>query len=409
MKFEQIVSVTQNALAQSMGAEYMEKVGDLAAIDSNKLADIGRDVADGGSVEGFTHSLISLLGKLVLDTRTYKTRMKSLMIDSFDWGGFIERTRFGLSDIMDSPMYNLVRGRDYSAIEHTFYGIDAKTKIYEEGKAIMTPISVQRELLRDAFRSWDALDRYLSAYKKRIETTLNLALDSYTKMLVGCGVAISDLSTKTAKHVITDAVAAGIVSKVSDGEGGQRNPTYAEIMTSAEKKAFLSYFAKTIKITKQHFDEFTTAFNDKTVPTFSDGDVNVIVLSDVLEDFKFDLKADTFHDDEVGFGAVDTIGAWQAVTSDADAATPKYFDFETISTINISADATNKLGIGTQGYEKSNIACFMYDRMALGVSVMRNKVTSSYTACADFWNEFHHMLLNYIIDTSYSMVAFILD
>ena len=79
------------------------------------------------------------------------------------------------------------------------------------------------------------------------------------------------------------------------------------------------------------------------------------------------------------------------------------------SSIKIAADPTNKLGIGTGAYNVSGVVGLMFDYMAIGIALMRNKVTTSYTACADFWNEFNHQLVNYLIDSSYGIVAFIMD
>ena len=75
----------------------------------------------------------------------------------------------------------------------------------------------------------------------------------------------------------------------------------------------------------------------------------------------------------------------------------------------ISADPTNKLGIGTSEVTLTNAIGLLFDRMALGICPYRSKVTSNYTAIADFWNEYHHMLVNYILDSNYSMVAFFND
>jgi hypothetical protein len=45
----------------------------------------------------------------------------------------------------------------------------------------------------------------------------------------------------------------------------------------------------------------------------------------------------------------------------------------------------------------------------MGICPFKQKVTSSYTAIADFWNQYHHTLVNYILDSNYPMVAFIVD
>ena len=75
----------------------------------------------------------------------------------------------------------------------------------------------------------------------------------------------------------------------------------------------------------------------------------------------------------------------------------------------ISADASNKLGMGVEAVTINHAIALVKDRRAIGICPYKEKVTSSYTACADFWNEFTNVLVNYILDTNYSMVAFILD
>ena len=106
------------------------------------------------------------------------------------------------------------------------------------------------------------------------------------------------------------------------------------------------------------------------------------------------------------FGEHKTMNWWQAVASTTESAG----DIATTSAVKISADASNKLGIGTEAYSASNVIGFMFDRLAIGIAERTaNKTTSSYTASADFWNMFTHVALNAWVDSSYSMVAFIVD
>ena len=77
--------------------------------------------------------------------------------------------------------------------------------------------------------------------------------------------------------------------------------------------------------------------------------------------------------------------------------------------MDISADANNKLGIGTSEFKTSGVIGLAFDKMAMGICLEKIKMTSNYTACADFWNEFTHVLVNYLLDTNCNIVAFVLD
>lgn len=395
MKFEDVVSVTQKALAQAMGDTYMEQLGDFAYLDSAKLADVGRAVSDAGTVEKFTNSLVSLLGKFELMNNEYKKRISSLYVDSFEWGGFIERTVLDLTKIISDPMYNLVDGTDYSDIEHTFYGSHAVTKIFEEAKAIMSPISIQSEALIEAFRSWDALNVYLSGIRMQVKNTINFALNMYEHMILSCGIAISVASTglNNARHLLTEAKAKGIV---------ESDVTSAEAL---EIPDYLAYCMKEIYKTTKFMEEITTAFNDGTIPMFAD-EVGKVLLTDFISAVKFDLLAKTYNPSDLSIGDYDEIAFWQGTK---DNTLGKRFTYEYNSNIALTADASEKLSIGNEQVSFGNVIGVAYDKRAMGMCLRRNKVTSSYTACADFWNEFHHELLNYLIDSTYGIVAFVND
>lgn len=400
MKKIDVVSITQSAIAQTLGAEYMEQAGNLTGLSSQELVDAGKaiDAVDGWSAIAI--NAVSLLGKHVIEAREYNSRLPKLYIDSFDWGGFLERTRFGLADVLQDPMYNLVAGQSYAEIEHTYYDIQADTMIYEEAKPIMTPLSIVKEQLRDAFKSWDDLGRWLSGKQQALRNTLNIALMVYEKMLVSSAMAVSDLKTGSAVHFITEAKAQGILE-----EADNYNFENYLTMPAAKLDKFLPFMTKRISEVRSFMYEPSTAFNDGTVPTWSVDDPELIMLTSFERDIRFNLRAGTYNKDDVSFGEYNTIATWQGIHAEDEPS----FNRVDASTININASATNKLGIGTEAYNKSNAVALLYDFKALGISLMRNKVTSQYTACADFWTEFHHVLVNYILDSSYGIVGFFMD
>lgn len=408
MKMIDVVQLTRNAIANTLGNDYLPESGnnkDLMALQSFNLVDTGEKVLEESTISNFVTGLVSLIGRHVIDNRLYNRRYNSLFVESFDWGGYLERTRIGLGDIMADPMYDLSNGKDYSSIEHTYYGADVHTKIYGEAKAIMTPLSIAREQLRDAFRSWDSMDTYISGLETQIKNTINLALDVYSKMLFQCAIATSDKKDDSAIHLISEAVALGILSQVNDGtesEPNMRNPKWAEVFNN---KDFLAYCSSRIKMIRSYMLEPSTAFNDGSIPTWCDRNPNLALLEQFVEDTNFYLRADTYNPDSIKVGSFDTVTCWQGIRE----STSKEFDRDTVSKIMISADPNNKLGIGTDAYTKDGVIGLMFDYKAIGMTLNRNKVTSTYTGCADFWNQFHHSLVNYILDSSYGIVAFIMD
>lgn len=389
-----VIELTQKAVAQAMGSEYMEQLGTFSELDSAKLADVGRDVSQAGTVEVYSHALLSLMGKFELMNDEYQRKIKSLYVDSFEWGGFIERTLIDLTEIIADPMWNLQSGHDYSDIENTFYGAKSDVLIFEEGKAIMSPISIVTEQLMESFRNWDELVKYNTGIRQQVKNTVNYALDCYERMLVACGIAVSSsqAGTNTARHLLTEAKALGIVESDVQPKDALNIPEY------------LAYVMEQIANTKDNIKEMSTAFNDKTMPIFA-VETGTVLLSQFKNAVKFRLLQKSYNRDELSIGEYDTVGFWQGSN---DGTNPS-FDYAVASSISLAADQTNKLGIGTTAFSQSNILGVTFDKRAMGICLYKQKVTSNYTACADFFTEFTHNLINLLLDKRFGIVAYLND
>lgn len=394
MKFVDVVTVVQNAVAQAMGSEYMSKLGDLASLDSYKLVELGKDVLDTGTVDTYTKSLLSQLGKMFIDSRKYEGEMPSIFIDSFEWGGYIERVGFDLAEIIADPKWNLTNNTDYSSHEHKFYQPAVRAKIFEEAKAIMTPISIVDDQLKESFNSWEQMNSFLSGVRTTVENTIRMGLLSMAHMLVQCAIAVSDKATHTAIHLKTEAIANGIAG-VTEGD------TVSKLFNNPD---FLVFTAQRIAETMDNAKVYSEAFNDGSRPTFTDTDyARLMVNNGFIRALQFNVESKFFNPEKLSFGKYDKITSWQGIKDSSSKFTP-----ELTTKVAINGDTNNKLGIGTEAYTSNCIALF-FDKYALGICPYKRKVTSQYTASADFWTEFHHTLVNMIIDSSFNLVAFLAD
>ena len=424
MKRIEAARILIDTIAQTMGDDFQPLMDTtqeppvpisneaFAALDSQKLADIGKAVTGESTITNLVNGLIARLGKHEIEARGLDDFLPSIDVDPQEWGGFMERTRVGLGEILNDPMFAKTAGESYAELEHTYFGQDVQSRIFEEGKPIMCPISIERGMLKDAFLSWDKMDEYISAKQTKIQATLTLALMALKRGLVNCAIARSDV-TGTAVHLITDAVADGVLEQIAAptqaDPDAKRNPTFKEALRSP---AWIAYCLERIDDVMGYMRDPSVAFNDGSMPTWSNERPRLILLKKFVTRAKFGVKANTFNVDQIGIGDYDTINSWQAIddpTTEGGTTTHAYYDIDTLSSISIAADATNQK-IGQAGaYSQSGIIGLAFDRKALGLGLMRNKVTSSYTGSADFWNMWHHALYNAVFDPSYAMVAFIAD
>lgn len=264
-------------------------------------------------------------------------------------------------------------------------------------KTIETRISIAgEEQIKTAFNSWEEMNRFTGGIMQSIENTLELALEEIGAMLITSGIAISDKATNTAIHLVTEFNTAF-------------NPaTPLTQDTALHSIPFLRFAVAKINLYKSYFKRMTKGiFNNGNINTWARGDNQKLVL---LSDFTSNLKtillgsSETFNPSEYSLGEYKEIPWLQSPVGENTKLT-----MADNTHIMISGDASNKLGIGTEAYNKSGAIGLLYDYRSIGMTMNRRKVTSEYTASADFWTYYHKLTGNYIIDTNFPMVAFFLD
>ena len=398
MVVEQIKNLTMNAIAQTLGASYMtQDDGTIAPLDDAKLIDVGTDVANlERGVENFTKSLLDQLAKIYVVSDVYKNDLPDIFVDSFDWGGFIEVVNFDLAEVIDDPMFNLIDGQSYADIEHTFYQPKVNVKLFTERKGVALPWSIGREQVMTAFKGINEMNNFISGLNVNIENTYNIILESYSHILVSSAVAISDKAINTSVHLVTEY-----------NEETHNTETDATVLLQDE--AFLAWVSRKIKDIRRNIKKMTRSFNDGSCNTFTPvGKDKLILVGKFVDAIKFNLRADTYHEDMVGFGEYDEIAFWQGhYTSDGE--TESNFDFDDVTTISVKGDPNDKLGIGTSDVTINKCVGLIYDKRGIGLCPFKTKITSNYTASADFTTYWRHLLLNYIVNSQFNMVALIMD
>lgn len=395
MKLEDVKVLTHKMVAQALGTTYMTQNGYLDYIPHDKLIDVGKAITDAeNTVEKATKALCVLLAKREVDEGTFSPLFSDIIVDRVEWGGFIERDKIDFADIMDSPVFSVEDKRNYSEVEHTYFAPKVRSKIYDEGKAIMIPISIQRETLTEAFQSYDKMNAFISKIRSKVRQTLSLAIDRYCGALINGAIIVSAKATNSAIYLLDDA----LVDKVS----GITSTTTPE--DALANPNFVRYVAKRIAEVRDNMKIPTTAYNNGSWAVASNEN-NLYLLSSFARNLKFDVQSGLFNKDEVGFGEFKTVPAWQSNKPNGG----KNFAFNACSKVSTSADPTNKLGIGTSAVAVGGVVGVLFDKKAIGLTVFKEYTTTSYTASADFWNEFIHSLTNQILDSDYPIVAFIVD
>lgn len=393
MKYDTIVDLTKKVISQTLGVTYMEQEGKLSAIESGNLVDIGRDILDmENGVDAYTKACIDVIGKYEFDTMEYVPEIRSIMRDNWEWGAFLERIKNEPQQILTDDIFNLVDGKSYSDIEHTFYKPNVKVKLFTERKGFAIPISFTEDRVKTAFTNFGEMAKFFASIREYINQQKKMVLDQYAHVLVGSAIGISAKATNTARHLLTEAKALGLLGADDTVEVAMNN------------EKFVAWVLKEIATTREYMRRASAGFNNKS-GAFASGMTSLFMLNAFEKATRFGVIANTYHNDELAVGDYDVVSAWQGVESTDGS---KMFDFDTVSSVMIT-DKDNKLGLGAEPVTISNCIACLCDYKAIGINCEYQKVTSSYTASADFWTDFHQNYINYILDSDYGIVAFLLD
>lgn len=412
MKLVDVVNVTKQGIAQLTAAGfYSADTPELTETDVTALAELGKSLEKyDKAADVFLGALVDVLTTMRIDSRAYSAVLPSLFVDTYEWGGFREHVIVGLSDILNDEMYPINgfinytdQGGDTEAVriaglEHGTFKPPVQTKFYDEGKAFMIALSTIREQLFTAVRSLAEMNKLISAMRISVDNTIQLRAEVGAMFTVATG--------------ISRAIALGneikLVSRYNTNHGLSGGSAIPTGKAALNNESFTAYMLETIANTKDEFARFTAAYNNHNHVTFSN-DPRVIILSKVANRAKFGVRANTYNEELLGIGDFEKVSGWQAIAANG----ADNFDLDTLSTISLTKDAAERVGLtvpaGETGIQLENIVGCIYDRYAMGVSLDKKKVTTSYTATQDKWNTYHHILINYIIDDNFPIAVFTLN
>lgn len=408
MKLTDVISVVKSGISQLTAANFYDaETPELTETNTAALVELGHSLENHTlAADIFLGALVDTLTGMRIDSRAYSAVLPSLFVDTYEWGGFREHVVIGLSDILDDEMYPIngfigynetggeAEAQRIAGIEHGTFKPAAQSKFYDEGKAFMIALSTIREQLFTAVRSLSELNKLISAMQISVDNTIQL------KAEVG---ALSTVSTGIAR-----AIALGneikLVTLYNDLTGSSLSKGWESLNTPE----FVAFVLETIANTEDEVKRFTSVYNNHQHVTFSN-DSRLILLSRFANRAKFGVRANTYNEQLLGIGDYERVTGWQAVSK----ANKEPFAPETLSSISLTKSSAEKVGLtvpqGATGLTLTNIIGLLYDRYALGISLDKKKVTTSYTASQDKYNTYHHNLINYIIDDNFPMVAFTLN
>lgn len=419
------LEVTKSAIAQLIGKGYLDADYKLDELNDTAIVELGEkleltedgDFEVGSPADIVFKAFLGRLAKINIDAREYVASLPKLFVDPINWGIMTENVMIGLSDVMIDEMWNpdgyvpwntsadpatptvypgIEEGKRIAAVEFGFYRPTITAKIYNKAKAIMVALTTMRDQLFTAFKGVDELNKFLAGLYNSVNNTIQLKAEIYAKMTVSTGVG----------RAIVNGNAIDLRQAYIDETGNAAAATVPtdELLNTPD---FQRFWMQTVAKTKEYIKDYTALFNNGENATFA-SEPNTILLTDAVYDAKFGVRANTYNEELLGIGEFDKINMWQAAVS---ATNTKKYNIENAGRIVYSKQTAIDIGLlpsDTQetSYKTPVIIGVTYDRLAMGITIDKKKVTTQYSASRDTVNSFYHALANYVVNDNYPIVAY---
>lgn len=370
MTTNQIYTIVNSAVQQATGDTT------LTAIDTQGLVSLGNAVLSSSTnTEAFLNTLAQRIGHTIYRFRAYNNKFSDMIVSDMEWGAILQKIKVNMPSATQDDMYTLTDG---SSIDHY---VVSKPNVTQKLFVTRTPyqfmITIQRDTLKEAFLSEEAMGAFISLIYGEVRNAIELSLESLGRVTMAA--AMSEVSQTTQ-----------VINLVSDYNTETGSSLTAS--TCAFDKAFLEYALLRINHIVDAIQDMSVLFNDGTTQTFTNREnMRIKIFSGFQRRLETAVQYAAFHDQFVSVdGQYKTVNFWQAED------TPMSID------ILKPSDGT--------AVQLDYIIGVIYDRDAFGIyQVDETVLTTPINAAGAYYNQFWHEKQGRFVDTSENLVVFTLN
>ena len=369
-----------------------EKLGEEALLtdDLSNVVDVGDTIANRMGVENFARVLPDHIGRMIISNREYdEADGPDIYMDGWEWGSIMEKIKTNSLPVAEEDeMWELEDGTSYDP--NIFTKPDVSAKFYNKYDAFkITYPSVATSRLKSAFDSPSQLNAFMSMIHNNVSNSLKVKLKG--------------LKLATISNMIGETIYNEYSSGVYSGSSGIRainllyeyNLSSGESLTAATAVTdpdFIRYACYRMGLVEKRMRDMSTLFNVNGYPKFTSRDkLNAVLLAEFSSAATVFLQSDTFHKELVALPKAREVSYWQGSGTS--------YGFSDTSKVKITTTGNHTITAG-------GILGCIYDREALGVTCIDQKVTSQYNGAVDITNSWMHYKAGYFNDFDENFVVF---
>lgn len=375
----------------------------LVSEDLSNLVDVGKALTDANAIDNYVKKLVNHIGKVAFTNREYLGGVPSVLMDSWEFGSILQKISPELPSATENETWNLTDGVDYSP--NVFYKPEVTVKFFNSKTTFEIPVSFTELQVKESFSNAEQLNAFISMLQTAVQNSMTVKLDSLIMRTIANMVsetAISDLydaDTNSFDYANGGTKAINLLTmyKLATGDNVL---TAAEALTNSKFIAFATY---QISVLSERMKRLSTLFNIGEKERFTPADMQkLVLLADFSKASETLLLSGVYNAERVALPSHDAVPYWQG--------TGLNYGFDDISTIkNTSVRSFEIGGVQTDvnvSVEFSGILGILFDRDALGVTNLDNRVTTNYNAKAEFYTNFYKLDAGFFNDLNENFIVF---
>lgn len=387
MQVKQIYKLLNDVTKEVLGST------ELVQEDLTGLVDLGKEVFNQNAVDNYVKSLVNHIGKVVFVNRPYSGKIPSVLMDAWEFGSVLEKINADIPEAEENKSWELTDGASYA--QDVFHKPIVTAKFFNSKVTFEVAVSITERQVKESFSNSEQLNAFYSMIYNAVEKSITIKTDSLIMRTINNMIAETlkadsaafggdvgaDYSTASTARCVN-------LLKLYNTQKGTKL-TADKALTDPEFIRFASY---TIGLYSDRLASISSAFNVGGKPRFTPKDnLHVVLLSDFEKAARAYLYADSYNKEQVLLPKAETIPFWQG--------SGKNYDFA--STAHITIKETDG-----QSVEISGVLGVMFDRDSLGVCNVDRRVTTTYNAKAEFFNNYYKFDAGYFNDTNENFVVF---
>lgn len=386
MEVKQIYTLINNVSGEVLGKTTIVQE------DLTGVVDLGTEVFNANAVDNYVKSLVNHIGKVVFVNRPYSGKVPSVLMDAWEFGSVLEKISADIPAATENDTWDLTDGETYS--QDTFHKPTVTAKFFNSKVTFEVPVSITERQVKESFSSAEQLNGFLSMIYSAVEKSMTIKADALIMRTINNMVAETLKADKKAfggasvNYASASTVrCVNLLKLYNDNKG--TTLTAAKAITDPEFIRFASY---QMGLYADRMQTVSTLFNVGAKERFTPVDMlHTVLLSDFAKAAQAYLYSDTYNKEQVLLPNAETVPSWQA--------SGKNYDFASVSTINVKSASGEAVNV-------SGVLGVMFDRDALGVCNLDRRVTTTYNAKAEFFNNYFKFDAGYFNDTNENFVVF---